>query len=131
MITKHKKKIILLAIILLLAPGFLSYGFNNKKPGKNSLVSQTQLCCCGNNASCCQDCTCSEGLAESVNIGKYTVTITSCGGSSDDIFTALELNYFLTQSAFFNYLPATTLSEAILLKPEYSLLSPPYKPPKT
>jgi len=130
MITKHKKKIILLAIILLFAPGFLSYGFNSKKPGKNSLVSQTQLCCCGNNASCCQDCTCSEGLAESDNIGKYTVSITACGGGSDDIFTVLKLNYFLSQSASFNYLPATTSSETILLKPEDSLLSPPYKPPK-
>ena len=130
------------AILSLLASGFLPYGFNyNEKTGKNSQVSQTQLCCCGNNASCCQDCSCSEGLAENDyypetgnsqepnDTGKRIVTITSCGGA-DDAFFSPELNYFVSLSSLINYLPVNTSPETILLEPEDSLLSPPYKPPK-
>lgn len=143
MINKHRKKIMLVAIISLLASGFLPFSFNNKKPGKDRQVSQTQLCCCGNNASCCQDCSCSEGLVEndyysetgnsqeSGDTGKRIVTITSCGGSSNDTFIPPELNYFASLSSFVNYLPVITSSEAITLKPEDFLLSLPYKPPKT
>ncbi len=144
MITKHKRKIVLLAIISLLVSGFLPYSFNNnKKPGKNSQVSQTQLCCCGNDASCCQDCSCPEGLVENNyhsetgdsqetnDTGKRIVTISSCGGSSNDIFIPPELNYLASLSSFVNYLPVNTSPETILLKPEDSQLTPPYKPPKT
>ena len=144
MITKYKKKIMLLAIISLLISGFLPYSFNNnKEPGKNSQVSQTQLCCCGNNASCCQDCSCSEGLVENDyysetgnsqepnDTGKRIVTITSCGGSSDDIFFAPELDYFLLLSSFVNFQPIHTSTKTTTLRLGDALLTPPYKPPKT
>ncbi len=132
MITKHKKKILLVAIFSLLAAGFLPYSFsNNEKPGKSSQVSQTQLCCCGNDASCCEDCSCSEGLAEADNTGKYTLIITVCGGSSDDIITVSTLKYFLSHSSFVNYMPATALVETTTLQIKDVLTRPPYKPPES
>lgn len=143
MIAKYKKKILLVVIISLLASGFLPYGFNyNKKPGMDSQISQAQLCCCGNNASCCQDCSCSDGLAENNyysgtgnsqepgDTGKRIVTITSCGGGADAFFFP-ELNYFVTLSSLINYLPVNTSTGTTLLTQEDSLLTPPYKPPKT
>jgi len=129
---KYKKKIILLAIIALLAPGLLPPGFlNSKKAVKNNQVSHAELCCCGNVASACRDCCCSDNHAESDNAGKHPVTITSCGGSSGDIFTAPKMNYFFSQSVFINYLPATTLADTTTLQLKDVLNKPPYKPPKS
>lgn len=142
MIIRYKKKILLLTVIALLTSGVLPYSFSySKNPEKNYQTSQTQLCCCGNNASCCQDCGCSDGLAEnsfnesdnSQYPGKtvrHLVTITACGGGSDDIFIAPELNYFYIQSSYINYLPVTTSSEIIILGLKNTRLEPPYKPPK-
>jgi hypothetical protein len=131
MITKHKKKIMLVAIILMLVSGYLPYSFNNRNPVNNTQVTQSQLCCCGNNASCCQDCNCSEGIAESDSIGKYTITITSCGGSADDIITVSTLKYFLLLSVFVNYMPVATLTETDELQIKDVLTKPPYKPSKS
>lgn len=127
----HKKKIMLLAIILLLAPGFLPHGFiNSKKTVKNNRVSHAELCCCGNVASACQDCCCSDSHAENDNTGKDTVTITACGGTSNDIITISKLNYFSSLPAFVQYISVTTMAETATLHLKDVLINPPYKPPK-
>jgi hypothetical protein len=128
---QYKKAIMLLAIILLLAPGFLPYGFiNSNKAIKSNQVSHAELCCCGNVASACHDCCCSDDHAETDNTGKYTVTITACGGTSDDIITVSKLNFFLALSSIVNYLPVTTLAETAKLPFKDVLIRQPYKPPK-
>jgi len=128
---QYKKAIMLLAIILLLAPGFLPYGFiNSNKAIKSNQVSHAELCCCGNVASACHDCCCSDDHAETDNTGKYTVTITACGGTSDDIFTTPNINYFFSHSVFINFIPVTTLAETATLQLKEVLNKPPYKPPK-
>jgi len=127
----YKKIIVLLAIIALLAPGLLPHGFlNSKKVVKNNQVSHAELCCCGNVASACRDCCCSDNHAENDNTGKYTVTITACGGTSDDIITVSKLNFFLALSSIVNYLPVTTLAETAKLPFKDVLIRQPYKPPK-
>ena len=127
----HKKTIMLLAIFALLAPGFLPYGLSNSnKAVKNNQVSHAKLCCCNKVASTCRDCCCSDGLAETDNTSKYTVTITACGGTSDDIITVSKLNYFLSLSSTVNYLPVTTLAETATLQLKDVLIKPPLKPPK-
>ncbi len=128
---KYNKKIIFLVIFLLLVPGFLPYGFNfNKKSVKNNL-SHAALCCCGNVASACRDCCCSEDHAETDNTGRFTVTITACGGTSDNIITVSKQNYFLSQPSVFNYLPFTTLAETATQQIKDVQIKPPYKPPKS
>ena len=128
----YKKKIIILAIISLFAPGFLPYGLiNSKETVKNNRISHAESCCCSNIASTCQSCGCPDGLAESDDNGKYPVTITSCGGGSDDIFTTPKINYFFSQSVFINYLPVTTLADTTTLQRKDVLNKPPYKPPKS
>jgi len=129
--TIYKKMIMLLAIILLLAPGFLPYGFfNSNKVVVNSLASHAKLCCCGNIASTCHDCCCSVDHVETDNTGEYTVTITACGGTSHAIITVSKLNYFLSLSAIINYTPVSTLANAIIPGHKDVLLEPPFKPPR-
>ncbi len=128
---KHKKKIIILSIITLLAPGLLQYGFlNSKEAVKNKQLSHAESCCCGHDASTCQSCGCSDGSKEYDDNGRQPVTITSCGGSSDDMLTTQKINYFSTQSVFLNYLHVTTLAEAATLQLKDVLNKTPYKPPK-
>jgi len=128
----YKKMIALLAIILLLAPGFLPHGFvNSKKVVKNNQVSHAKLCCCGNVASACRDCCCSDDHTENDNTDKNTVTITACGCISDDIITVSKLNYFLSLPAIINYMPVCTLAKTIIPGHKDVLLEPPYKPPKS
>ncbi len=130
-LTMHKKAIMLLAISLLLAPGFLPHGFSNSnKAIKSNQVSHAELCCCGNVASACHDCCCSDDHAGTDDTDKYTVTITACGGTSDDIITVSKLNYSLSLSAIINYMPVTTLAETTSLHLGDVLGKPPYKPPK-
>jgi hypothetical protein len=127
----HKKTIMLLAIFALLAPGFLPYGLSNSnKVIKNNRVSHAKLCCCNKVASTCHDCCCSDGLTETDNTGKYTVTITACDCSSGGIITVSKLNYFHSLSSIVNYLPVTTLAETATLQLKDVLIKPPYKPPK-
>ena len=126
-----KKTAMLLAIILLLAPGFLPYGFSNSnKAVKNNLASHAKLCCCGNVASACRDCCCSDDHTENGNTDKSRVTITACGGTSGDIITVSKLNYFLSLSAIINYMPVSTLAKTIIPRHIDVLLEPPYKPPE-
>ncbi|MBT3353800.1 MAG: hypothetical protein HN402_02670 [Candidatus Scalindua sp.] len=122
----------LLAIILLIAPGFLPHGFvNSKQVVKNNQVSHAKLCCCGNVASACRDCCCSDDHTENDNTGESTVTITACGGTSDDIITISKLNYILSLPSIINYTPVSTLAKAIIPRRINALLEPPYKPPKS
>ena len=125
----YKKKIIILAIISLLAPGFLPHGFlSSKEAARNNRVSHAKSCCCGHAASTCQNCGCSDGTNDN---GKQPVTITSCGGTSNNIITSPRINYFFSQSVFVNYLPLTTLEETSTLQLKDVLDKPPYKPPKS
>ena len=127
----YKKTIMLLAIFLLLAQGFLPHGFiNSNKVIKNNQVSHAELCCCGKAASACRDCCCSEDHAGTNDTGKYKVTITACGGTSDDIITVSKLNFFLALSSIVNYLPVITLAETAKLPFKDVLIRQPYKPPK-
>ena len=128
----YKKMIMLLAIIALLAPGFIPHGFlNSKKAAKNNQVSHAGLCCCGNIASACRDCCCSDDHSENDNTDRKTVTITACGGTSDDIIIISKLNYFSSPSAFVKYMPVTTLVETTTLQLKDVLKKLPYKPPKS
>ena len=136
MFLKHliicKKTAMLLAIILLIAPGFLPHGFvNSKQVVKNNHVSHAKLCCCGNVASACRDCCCSDDHTENDNTGESTVTITACGGTSDDIITISKLIYILSLPSIINYTPVSTLAKAIIPRRINALLEPPYKPPKS
>ena len=135
MFLKHliicKKTAMLLAIILLIAPGFLPHGFvNSKQVVKNNQVSHAKLCCYGNVASACRDCCCSDDHTENDNTGESTVTITACGGTSDDIITISKLNYILSLPSIINYTPVSTLAKTIIPRRINALLEPPYKPPK-
>lgn len=123
--------IMLLAILALLAPGFLPYGFSNSnKAVKSNLVSHVKMCCCNKVASTCSDCCCSDSHPGNDNTGKHVVTITACGGTSDDITTVSKPHYFLSLSVIVNYMPVTTLSKTIIPGHKGVLLEPPYKPPK-
>ncbi len=143
---KYNKKIIFLAIFLLIVPGFLPYGFNfSKKTVKNNLVSHEKLCCCGNSVSTCSDCRCSvnstfagndhyadsNGLKRPGDTEKYLSVINVCGrGGSHDFFVAPELNYLVTMSSYDNYNPVTFSTETINPRYRGPRLTPPYKPPK-
>jgi hypothetical protein len=131
-LTIYKKAILLLVIFLLLVPGFLPHGFiSSNKAVVNNQVSHAKLCCCGNVASACHDCCCSDDHTENDNTGESSVTITACGGTSDDIITVSKLNYFLSLSAIINYMPVSTLAKTIIPRHINVLLEPPYKPPKS
>lgn len=125
---KHKKKIIILAIISLFASGFLPYCLiNSKDIVKSDRLSHAELCCCGHHASTCQSCGCPDGTDKSDNNG---ITITSCGGTSTDIITVPKLNYLNSVSAVINYIPVATLAETISLQWVDILIKLPYKPPE-
>ncbi len=122
----YKKTIMLLAIIALLAPGFL----NSNEAVKGNQVAHTKLCCCGNVASECRDCCCSDDHAENDNTDSNTVTITACGGTSDDIITITRLNYLSPQCVFVQYISVATATETATLRLKDVLINPPYKPPR-
>ena len=127
----YKKIIVLLAIIALLAPGLLPHGFlNSKKVVKNNQVSHAELCCCGNIASACRDCCCSDEHANNDNTDRNTVTITACGGIPDDIITISKLNYLSSLSSFVQYISVATMAETST--PQFNDIQrrQPYKPPK-
>ncbi len=128
----YKKKLIILTIISLLVSGLLPYGLiHSNNTVDNNCVSHAELCCCGHAANTCQSCGCSDGTVEPDDKGSYPVTITSCGGTSDDIFTTPNINYFFTQSVFLNYLPVITLADTDTLQIKDVLNRPPYKPPRS
>ena len=143
---RQNRKIIFLAVFLLVVPGFLPYTFSfSNKSVKNNLVSHAELCCCGNDVNTCRDCCCSMDSAAPMN-DYHTVSddlqgpdnrvkrlfiINACGGRPNDIFIAPELNYFVTLSSYYNYLPVTISNETILPRHRKPRLTPPYKPPKS
>ncbi len=127
----YKKMIMLLAIIALLAPGFLPHGFLKSNGAvKGNQVSHAKLCCCGNVANECRDCCCADTHTENNNIDGATVTITACGGTSNDIITITKLNYLSPQSAFVQYISVATVAEVATLHLKVVLINPHYKPPK-
>lgn len=109
------------------------------------MVSHAELCCCGDDVTTCRDCCCSvdypravsdyytesDGLQGSDDTGKRLFIINACGGGSHDIFVAPELNYFVSLSAFQNYLPVNISNEPLTLIRKDHILTPPYKPPKS
>jgi hypothetical protein len=128
----YKKTIIFLAIFVLLTPGFLPHGFiNSKETVKNNQVAHAELCCCGNVASECRDCCCSESHEGADNTGKHAVTITACGGTSDNIITISKLNYFSSLSALVQYISVATMTETATSQFKDVLTRQPYKPPKS
>ena len=128
----YKKTIMLLAILALLAPGFFPYGFSNSNRAvKNSLVSHAELCCCGNIASECRDCCCSDDHAKNDNTDRNTITITACGGIPDDIITMSKLNYLSSLSSFVQYISVVTMTETGVLQLKDVLRRQPYKPPES
>ena len=127
----YKKKIIILAIILLVAPGFLPSGvINSNNAHKNIQLSHAELCCCGNIASLCRDCCCSDDHAGNDNTGRNTVTITACGGIPDDIITISTLNYLSPLTSFVQYISVTTVTETTTPQFNDVLRRQPYKPPE-
>ncbi len=145
---KHNNKIIFLAIFLLIIPGFLPYGFSfSKKVLKDNLVSHTELCCCGNNASTCSDCGCpvnstftgndhyadANGLNGHGDEVEYLSIINTCGGGggSHDAFAAPDLNYLVSLSSYDNYKPVSFSKGTINPRYRGPRLTPPYKPPKS
>ncbi len=142
---RHNRKIIFLAIFLLLAPVLLPYGFSfSKQSVKGNLVSHAELCCCGNDINSCSDCCCTIDSAagedyhaepgdshDPDNAGKHLFIVNFCGGETHDIFIAPELNYFISLSSYDNYQPVTISYETITLRHREPHLTPPYKPPKS
>ncbi len=143
---KYNKKIIFLAIFLLLTPGFLPYGISSSKgTAKNNQVSHAELCCCGNDVNTCHDCCCSidsatagndyhaesDGLQKSDNTGNRLFIINACGSESHDIFVAPELNYFVLLSSYDNCFPVSISNDIITPGHREPRLVPPYKPPKS
>ena len=143
---RQNKKIIFLAIFLLLAPVFLPYGFSfSKKSVKDNLVSHAELCCCGKDINTCSDCCCSVDFATdgkdfhtesatshgSNNTDKRLLITNYCGGGSNNIFVAPELNYFVSLSSYGNYLPVSISNETIIRRHIEPRLTLPYKPPKS
>ena len=127
----YKKTIILLAILALLIPGLVPHGFlDSKKTVKNNQVFHAELCCCGNIASECRDCCCSDDHANNDNTDRNTVTITACGGTPDDIITISKLNYLSSPSAFLQYISVATMAETATPQFNDVLRRQPYKPPE-
>jgi len=130
-LTIYKKTIMFLAILVLIAPGFLPYGLSNSNRAvKNDLVSHAELCCCGNIASACRDCCCSDDHTNNDNTDGNTVTITACGGTPDDIITISKLNYLSSPSVFSRYTSVTTMAETTTSQYKDVLRRQLYKPPK-
>ncbi len=143
---RPNRKIIFLAIFLLLAPAFVPYGFSfSKKPEKDSLVSHAELCCCGNDMSMCSECCCSiepaasgsDYYAESYDLQrpdngiKLLFIVNACGGRPHDNLITPDLNYIVSSSSYDNYMPDIISNEAITLRQREPRLAPPYKPPKS
>ncbi len=143
---RYNRKIIFLAIFLLLAPAFVPYGFGfSKRSEKDNLVSHAELCCCGNDISTCSDCCCSTDsaahrndyytepydLQRPDNRSKQLFIINACGGKSHDDFITPDLNYIVSLSSYDNYQPDTISNEAITLRHKGPRLTPPYKPPRS
>lgn len=145
---RHRKKIMLLAVISLLTSGFLPYSFrNSEKPKKNNQTSHTKLCCCRNLMNTCVDCSggcCSEDSDASSDYSetdkfqgsdyasKQDSLFISCHCNPDDNFFSPELHYYLVSSfPIIHYSPFITSSETNTLIIKDSLLAPPYKPPKS
>ena len=127
----YKKAIMLLAILALLIPGLVPHGFlDSKKTVKNRQVFHAELCCCGNIASECRDCCCSDDHANNDNTDRNTVTITACGGTPDDIITISKLNYLSPLTSFVQYISVTTVAETAT--PQFNDIQrrQPYKPPE-
>ena len=123
-----KKAFMLLTVITLLIPGLVPHGFfNSNKTVNNNQIVHAELCCCGNIASECSDCCCSDGHTNNVN---NTVTITACCGTPDDIITISKLNYLSSLSAFVQYISVTTVAETSTPQFNDVLRRQPYKPPK-
>ena len=127
----YKKAIMLLAILALLIPGLVPHGFlDSKKTVKNRQVFHAELCCCGNIASECRDCCCSDDHANNDNTDRNTVTITACGGTPDDIITISKLNYLSSLSSFVQYISVATMAETATPQFNDVLRRQPYKPPE-
>ena len=127
----YKKAIMLLAILALLIPGLVPHGFlDSKKTVKNRQVFHAELCCCGNIASECRDCCCSDDHANNDNTDRNTVTITACGGTPDDIITISKLNYLSPLTSFVQYISVTTVAETATPQFNDVLRRQPYKPPE-
>ncbi len=127
----YKKTIIFLAIFVLLTPGFLPLRFiNSKETVKSNRIAHAELCCCGNVTSECSDCCCSKNHEGADDTGRHIVTITVCGGTSNDIITISKLNYLSPLSSFAKYISVTTMAETATLQFNDVLRRQPYKPPK-
>ena len=127
----YKKIIMLLAIFALIAPGFLSNGFiNSNKAIQSNQVSHAELCCCGNIASLCHNCCCSDDHSENNITDRNTITITACGGTPDNIITISKLNYLSPLPSFVQYISVANMAE--ISTPHFNdvLRRHPYKPPK-
>ena len=128
----YKKTIMLLAILTLLIPGLLPYGFSNSNRAvKNSMVvSHAELCCCGNIASTCRECCCSDDHAKNDNTERNTVTIAACGGTPDGIINISKLNYLSPLVSFVQYTSVITMTEISTPQSNDVLRRQLYKPPK-
>jgi hypothetical protein len=128
----YKKTIIFLAIFVLLTPGFLPHRFiNSKETAKSNRVAHAELCCCGNVANECRDCCCSDDHAHNDNTDRNTVTITACGGNSDDTITISKLNYLSSLSDLVQYISVAAMTETATSQFKDVLTRQPYKPPKS
>ncbi len=109
---KCKKAFMLLAVITLLIPGLVPHRFlDSNKTINNNQVAHAELCCCGNIASACRDCCCSDDHTGNDNTDQNTITITACGGTPDDIITISRLNYLSSLSAYIQYISVATMVE--------------------
>ncbi len=121
----------LLTVITLLIPGLVPHGFlASNKTVNNKLVAHAELCCCGNIASACRDCCCSDDHTGNDNTDQNTITITACGGIPDDIITISKLNYLPSLSSFVQYMSVTPVAETATPQFNDVLRRQPYKPPK-
>ena len=127
----HKKTIMLLAILTLLIPGLVPHRFlDSNKTVKNNQVFHAELCCCGNIASLCRDCCCSDDHANNDNTDSNTITITACGGIPNDIINISKLNYLSSLSSFVQYISVATMAETATPQFNDVLRRQPYKPPE-
>ncbi len=128
---KYEKAFMLLSVITLLLPGLMPHGFlDSNKTAKSNRVAHVELCCCGNIASKCRDCCCSDDHTGNDNSDRNTITITACGGISDNIIIISTLNYLSPLSSFAKYISVTTMAETATLQFNDALRRQPYKPPK-
>ncbi len=128
---KCKKAFMLLSVITLLLPGLVPHGFlDSNKTVNNNQVAHVELCCCGNIASECRDCCCSDDHTGNENSDRNTITITACGGIPDSIITISTLNYLSSLPAFVQYISVANMAETVTPQVNGALRRQPYKPPK-